>query len=303
MIKNEPTPHAHDLPVAVIAVTYSPGRHLAPFLESLPQAASSGTYVILADNGSTDGVPEQAAQDYANVEFFPTGGNLGYGPAINAAARRLASLRDEGLVRPDYFVISNPDVEFMPGAIDELARCLFAESDRGATGPQIVEADGSAYPSARNQPNLVTGIGHALLSKVWPGNPFTAAYKRGEEMDRGRSAGWLSGACLAVRWEAFDQIGGFDERYFMYFEDIDFGDRLTRAGWVNQYCPAAKIVHDQGHSANAHSQLTLRAHHASAYRFQSDRHPRTWQAPLRWALFAGLKLREGVELRLAGKSS
>nr|WP_026196104.1 glycosyltransferase family 2 protein [Corynebacterium lubricantis] len=298
---NEPTSDA--LPVAVIAVTYSPGRHLAPFLESLPEASRTGTYVILADNGSTDGVPEQAAKDYENVEFFPTGGNLGYGPAINAAARRLASLRDEGVVHPDFFVISNPDVEFLPGAIDELVRCLIADERRGATGPQIVEADGSAYPSARNQPNLVTGIGHALLSNIWPANPFTAAYKRGEEMGSERAAGWLSGACLAVRFSAFEEIGGFDERYFMYLEDVDFGDRLARAGWVSQYCPSAKIVHDQGHSANEHSQLTLRAHHSSAYRFQADRYPEWWQAPLRGALWAGLRLREAIELRRAGKSS
>lgn len=281
----------------MITVTYSPGRHLAEFLDSLPAASSAGVYVVMADNGSTDGVPERAAEAADNVEFFPTGGNLGYGPAINAAVARVSSLRDEGLVDPDYFVISNPDVAFLPGSIDELANCLFAAEDRGATGPQIVEADGSAYPSARALPSLVTGAGHAVLSGIWPGNPFTKSYKRGEEMDAQRTAGWLSGACLAVRWEAFEAIGGFDERYFMYLEDVDFGDRLARAGWHSEYCPASKIRHDQGHSANKHSQVTLRAHHDSAYRYQADRHPHWWQSPLRWALRLGLKARELIALR------
>ena len=103
-----------------------------------------------------------------------------------------------------------------------------------------------------------------------------------------------------MRWEAFDAIGGFDERYFMYFEDIDFGDRLTRAGWENIFTPGAVIAHDQGHSAKKYSAVTVPAHHNSAYRFQADRHPYWWQAPVRAALWAGLKGR-ALLMRLLGR--
>ncbi|TVX77056.1 glycosyltransferase family 2 protein [Corynebacterium sp. NML180780] len=283
--------------LAVITVTYSPGDHLAALVASLERATSRRVRLVCADNGSTDGAPQAAARAHEHVEFFPTGGNIGYGAAINAAVRHLQPLRASGEIDPDAFLIVNPDVEFRPGSLDELLRCLDGAPRAGAVGPRIEEADGSAYPSARRVPGLTVGIGHALLYDVWPTNPFTTVYKAGSAMDVQREAGWLSGACLLVRWEAFAAIGGFDERYFMYLEDIDLGDRLTRAGWLNVYCPSSIILHDQGHVADKFSLVTVPAHHASAYRFQRDRHPAWWQAPVRWALWAGLKLRSVMQTR------
>ena len=289
-------PDAHQAPLAVITVTYSPGEHLAQLIASLEKATTRPVVLLCADNGSKDGVPQQAAREHEHVEFFPTGGNIGYGAAINAAARQLGDRRKAGAVRGDYFLIVNPDVEFTPGSIDELIHCADDAPKAGAAGPRIEEADGSAYPSAREVPSLVMGIGHALLYDYWPSNPFSRAYQAGANMEVQRTAGWLSGACLLVRWDAFDQIGGFDERYFMYLEDIDFGDRLTRAGWDNLYCPSSVILHDQGHVADRHRGVTVPAHHASAYRFQRDRHPHAWQAPIRWALWLGLRVRGALQL-------
>lgn len=286
--------------MAVVTVTYNPGRHLPALVESLGTATQRPTLLVCADNGSTDGVAQQLAEQHEDVVYLPTGGNIGYGPAINEAARALAARRAAGEIDADYFLVVNPDVEFTAGSIDHLITCAEASSRAGAVGPRIEEADGSAYPSAREVPNLVTGIGHAVLYPFWPGNPFSKAYKAGEDLSRRREAGWLSGSCLLVRWEAFDAIGGFDERYFMYFEDIDFGDRLTRAGWENIFTPDAVIAHDQGHSAKKYSAVTVPAHHNSAYRFQADRHPYWWQAPVRAALWAGLKGR-ALLFRLLGR--
>ncbi|WJY67478.1 N-acetylglucosaminyl-diphospho-decaprenol L-rhamnosyltransferase [Corynebacterium auris] len=288
-------------PLAAITVTYSPGKHLGRLVDSLDAATARPTLLVCADNGSTDGVAERLARERADVEFLPTGGNVGYGAAINAAVRALRPRRDAGEIDGRYLLVTNPDVRFHPGSIDALVNCAEDAPGAGAVGPRIEEADGSVYPSAREVPGLVTGAGHALLSRVWPSNPFTAAYKAGQDMDTQRSAGWLSGACLLVRWDAFEQVGGFDERYFMYLEDIDFGDRLARAGWENVYCPRSVIAHDQGHVAGKHSRVTVPAHHASAYRFQADRHPRWWQGPLRAALWAGLKVRGAVAARRRGE--
>lgn len=284
------------MPLAVITVTFSPGEHLRHLIDSLRGATGGDVLLVCADNGSTDGAPQAAASEHEHVEFFPTGGNIGYGAAINAAVAHLSERRAAGEIDPDRFLIVNPDVEFTPGSIDELVRCMDAQPSVGAAGPRIEEADGSAYPSAREVPGLATGIGHALLYDIWPSNPFSRAYQANANMSVQRTAGWLSGACLLVRWEAFDAIGGFDERYFMYLEDIDFGDRLARAGWQNLYCPSSVILHDQGHVADKHKRVTVPAHHASAYRFQRDRHPHKWQAPIRWALWAGLTLRGMVQL-------
>lgn len=195
-------------PLAVISVTYSPGEHLTTFLDSLSQGQPE-TLVVLADNGSTDGAPEQAAKKYEHVEFFPTGGNVGYGTAINRAVKSLAPRRESGAIRPDYFLFANPDVTFTEGALDALVDALERNPKAACAGPLIQQEDGSAYPSARAVPTLRNGIGHALFSHIWPSNPWSKQYRADKEMDTERDAGWLSGSCLLVRWEAFEVIGGF----------------------------------------------------------------------------------------------
>lgn len=279
-------------PIAVITVTYNPGDYLGRCLDSAPAAHAAGVHVIVADNGSVDGAPEAAAETYRDLmELIPTGANLGYGTAMNIGWRRAKELVAQGLVRDDYLVIANPDVVFDPGSIDELIAAADRWPRAGALGPLIVEPDGTAYPSARAVPNLRTGIGHALLGNIWPNNPFSAAYRAGHDMSRERAAGWLSGSCLVVSYEAFEKVGGFDERYFMFMEDVDLGDRLTRAGYQNILVPTATITHAKGHAAQTLPIVMLNAHHESAYRFLSDRLPHWWQAPVRLALKVGLWLR------------
>jgi N-acetylglucosaminyl-diphospho-decaprenol L-rhamnosyltransferase len=163
----------------------------------------------------------------------------------------------------------------------------------------VREPDGSIYPSARRVPGLADGAGHAILGSVWPKNPWSVRYRQENEQISERVVGWLSGSCLLVRRAAFDTIDGFDSRYFMYMEDVDFGDRMGKAGWHNVFVPDAEVTHAKGHAAGKHPELMLPAHHASAYRFQADRHPHWWQAPLRVALRAGLAVRSKIAVRSA----
>ncbi|MBZ8176860.1 glycosyltransferase [Corynebacterium poyangense] len=275
----------------MITVTYSPGRYLRTFLDSLPSATTHNIVVIMADNGSTDGAPEAAQCD--DVILLPTGGNIGYGAAINAALREVDRLG----IGNDFVLIANPDAVFDPNSIDQLLECAARHPRGAAFGPRIREADGSTYPSARALPTLSNGIGHAILGGIWVSNPFSRAYKDDLNMDQEREAGWLSGSCLLLRRSALNEIGGFDERYFMYMEDVDLGDRLRRAGWTSIFCPTSVITHAKGHAAGSRPRLTLKAHHDSAYRYQADRHPQWWQAPLRWTLKLGLQLRSVVALQ------
>lgn len=278
-------------PLAVVTVTYSPGEYLDAFASSIPEATTRDVLLVMADNGSVDGSPEAAERRYQWAEFLPTGGNIGYGAAINCAVRSLKPRVERGEVDGEFFLISNPDVLFSPGSIDALIDAASRHPGAASFGPYIKEEDGSAYPSARAVPTLGNGIGHALLSGVWPSNPWTRAYKADQDMTVEHEAGWLSGSCLLVRWDAFEAIGGFDERYFMYMEDVDLGDRFGRAGWSNVFVPSSVIEHAKGHVAGEHPELMLPAHHESAYRFQADRYPAVWHFPLRAALWLGLKCR------------
>jgi len=295
-------PNAPSAPIAIVTVTYSPGEYLTRFLDSVPAASSAGAVVVMADNGSTDGAPEAATAEREGVELLHTGGNIGYGAGMNAGVEALRDRRAAGEIDGEFVLISNPDVVFDPGSIDEMVAAARRHPTAGAVGPLIREVDGSVYPSARSIPTLGAGIGHALLAPVSKNNPFTRRYLADSVMDTERTSGWLSGSCQLLRWEAFDAVGGFDERYFMYMEDVDLGDRLARAGWQNIFTPAAEITHAKGHSAGKHPEITLPAHHDSAYRFQADRLTAWWQAPVRWVLWAGLKARGKVAVALAQRA-
>ena len=243
----------------------------------------------MVDNGSTDGAPEAAVGP--GVQLHYSGGNIGYGAAMNLGVRTLAQRRAAGEIDSEFFIISNPDVVFSPGSIDRMVDAARRHPRAACVGPKIVEADGSAYPSARAVPKLGSGIGHALLGTVWPKNPWTKRYLDDANMDTERAAGWLSGSCLLVRWDAFEAVGGFDERYFMYMEDVDLGDRLGRSGWLNIFTPSAEIRHAKGHAAGKHPEIVLKAHHDSAYRFQADRLTGWRYLPVRMVLKLGLAVR------------
>lgn len=248
--------------------------------------------MILADNGSVDGAPELAAEANAHVRLLRTGGNIGYGGAINRAVAEI----DPSV---EFIVIANPDIRWGSDSIDKLLAAAKRWPRAGALGPMVREPDGSVYPSARSVPGLLDGAGHAILGTVWPSNPWTLRYRQDNEQISERAVGWLSGSCLLVRRAAFDSIDGFDSRYFMYMEDVDFGDRMGKAGWHNVFVPDAEVTHAKGHAAGRHPEVMLPAHHASAYRFQADRHPHWWQAPLRLALRAGLAIRSRIAVRSA----
>jgi N-acetylglucosaminyl-diphospho-decaprenol L-rhamnosyltransferase len=194
-------------------------------------------------------------------------------------------------------VVANPDIEWGDGTLDTLLAAASRWPRGGAFGPLIRNPDATTYPSARLLPSLGKGIGHAVLGRVWPRNPWTTAYKQSDTLVEERRTGWLSGSCLLLRRTAFDSVDGFDPRYFMYFEDVDLGDRLGRAGWLNVYVPAAEVVHIQGHSTARASAAMLAAHHDSAYRYIADRHAGWRWAPLRAAIRAGLALRLKLETR------
>lgn len=272
-----------DVPhVRVVVVTYSPGPALERLLVSLPSAVSEPYEVVLADNGSVDGAPEGAVEAHG-VQLLRTGGNIGYGAAANAGSAQAAG---------PFLLVCNPDLTFAPGAVDELLAATERWPHAGAFGPAVRQPDGTLYPSARALPVVGHGIGHALLARVWPANPWTRAYRRDDVEVAEREAGWLSGSCLLLRRAAFEEVGGFDRGYFMYFEDVDLGDRLARAGWSSVYVPSAEVEHVGGTTTRRHARAMLTAHHASAYRYLAGR----YRPPLRWLLWLGLKLRYGLLL-------
>lgn len=276
--------------VRVVCVVYHPGEELERFARTLAGATTAPYELVVVDNGDDPTVAREVAARHG-ARVVESGANLGYGGGANLGARDAAS---------PWLIVANSDLEWGPGSLDVLLAAGAEHPRAGALGPALLNVDGTVYPSARALPSLTQGAGHALLVRVWPGNPWTRTY-RAQHEDGGdqREAGWLSGACLLLRRTAFEEVGGFDDGYFMFFEDVDLGERLGRAGWSNLYVPDARVTHVGGTSWRERPARMISEHHTSAARYVGRRYPHVWQWPVRVAVGVGLRLRERAELRAA----
>ncbi len=275
--------------VALVVVAYRSDRVLRELLASVSAASAHPVAVVVVDNLPSEGNTRELAAQHGAV-YVEQPQNPGYGGGMNAGVAALPS-------SVDWVLICNPDLELLPGSIDALVAVGESDPRIGSVGPAVLNTDRSVYPSARGVPSLRTGVGHALFVTVWQQNPWTAKYRHDADTGEQRDAGWLSGSCLLVRRSAFDELGGFDEGYFMYFEDVDLGYRLGLAGWRNVYAPQAQVIHTGAHSTTTESERMIRAHHASARRFLARKYSAGWLFWLRWSLSAALHVREAWVVR------
>jgi GT2 family glycosyltransferase len=171
-------------------------------------------------------------------------------------------------------LIINPDCRLVSGAIATLEAEMDRHPECAIAGPRILDPDGTVQGSARGDPDMLTGLfGRAsILRRLLPWLPIS---KRnvvdGTIATSGASAevDWVSGACMFARREALAAVGGFDERYFLYWEDADLCRRLREEGYHIRYVPAATAIHRVGHSSRTVHATAVRAFHDSAYLYYS----------------------------------
>jgi N-acetylglucosaminyl-diphospho-decaprenol L-rhamnosyltransferase len=277
--------------LGVVTVAYRSNEVLPSFLHSIADASVEPVATVVVDNCPGEGSQAQAQAESHGAVYMALPSNPGYGGAINAGVAALPP-------SVEWVIVSNPDVVLSNGAVDTMLATAMSSDEIGAVGPEVRNGDGSVYPSARAIPSLRTGVGHALFVNLWQANPWTRRYRQELEVGTGRrNTGWLSGSCLVVRRSAFEAIGGFDEAYFMYFEDVDLGYRLGQAGYRSVYEPAAAVTHTGAHSTTKESARMVSAHHASARRFLSKKYAGWWLWPVRAALSTGLAVRSALVRR------
>jgi N-acetylglucosaminyl-diphospho-decaprenol L-rhamnosyltransferase len=222
--------------------------------------------VVVVENGAAGSaatVLEQLPGDQS-VQVVRPGRNLGFGAGVN---RGLAALAGEP-TPPEWILVCNPDLVVHPGALTALRQALEAEPAWALVGPRIFTESGDVYPSVRNFPTFTDAAGHALLALVNPENPFTMRYNPGTPQgDVVTRAGWVSGSCFLARRSALEELGGFDEAYFMYNEDMDLCWRAHDAGWGVGFAGTGEVTHLQGVSTARHPYRMMAAHHRSALRF------------------------------------
>ncbi len=259
--------------LSVVVVNFESGALLLECVRSVFADDSAGRpEVVVVDNGSRDGSVATLRGAFPDDAVVQPGGNLGYAAAAN---------RGIAATSAPYVAVGNPDLVVAPGTAAALVGRLEAEPDLAAVGPALLNPDGSQYPSARAHAANVDAAGHAVLGRAFPRNRFTRRYRQLDaSWDQPRDVDWVSGALLFLRRSALDSVGGWDERYFMYMEDLDLCWRLRRIGWRVAYEPSGRATHVQGASTRAHPYRMIAEHHRSAYRFAARR----WRGPQRLLL-------------------
>ena len=242
--------------VGCVIVDFSAGSHLVNAVNSV--LAAGVVDVVVVDNAG-EGASASALGELArHVHLVEPGRNLGFGAGAN---RGVAALGDAELV-----LVANPDIVLHKGALDVMADTLEAHRQWGIAGPTILNEAGATYPSMRQFPNVFDAVGHATLGRVWPTNPFTRRYREAGPAPDG-TTDWVSGSCLMVRRALFEELGGFDERYFMFAEDMDLCWRAKEAGHLVGTAPQAVVTHVEGVSRRVAPYRMQVAHHRSALRF------------------------------------
>lgn len=258
--------------IGVAIVSYN----TAPLLRRCLQTVSADAtgIVVVVDNASTDGSAELVRKEFPNVTLVAASENCGYGTAANVAIKMLDT---------PHVLLLNADTIVPVGAADALAAYLEAHPSVAVAGPRLVREDGVYERSAHRFPTPL----YLLLQE----SGLRRLVGRLRTEDDSTRADWLLGAALAIRREAFESAGGFDERYFLYQEEVDLCWRLGKLGWEVHFAPVATIVHTGGASTSQSEAEMLAQFVKSTLRFSHDHLPGSSPRRVRAVLFAVLVAR------------
>ncbi|MGB9588095.1 MAG: glycosyltransferase family 2 protein [Armatimonadota bacterium] len=253
--------------VSVVIVNWNTKDLLQRCLESVYRTLPPLSFeVVLVDNASTDGSAEMVAELFPQVTLIVSDVNLGYSAGSNLG---MASTSGE------FILLMNPDTELQEGAVIRMVEFARAQPKAGIVGPRLLNPDGSLQKSGRTFTTWWREVlGLTKLYNMWVRLCPEADWGR-ESFDIPAMVDEVSGACMLVRRLALDEVGMLDERFFMYYEEVDWCRRMAQAGWEIHYLPSAEVVHhwsagakkaglSMSHIAYRSQYLYFRKHHGLA---------------------------------------
>ena len=272
--------------LSICIVSWNVLGDLRNCLASLAQgAAGVSCETILVDNCSRDGSQDMVAREFPDVQLICNDGNAGFAGA-NVQAMALAAGR--------YLLLLNPDTIVPPGAMRELVDFADAHPEAGVIGPRLVYGDGRLHPSCRCFPTIAAAVfRNTWLGRLFPGSRASRSYLL-EDWDHSevRDVDWVSGACMLIRREAYEQVGTLDTGFFWGSEDVDYCWRMHKAGWAVLYTPSPVVTHLVGRSTDQAAFRTIVRSHRSMYRLYSKHVARN--ALSRGAVWLGVWGRAGL---------
>jgi N-acetylglucosaminyl-diphospho-decaprenol L-rhamnosyltransferase len=274
----------------VVIVSYRCGPLLRRCLESLREhAPSQGVHVTVVDSASGDGTADVVRREFPEVRLIALEENVGFSAANNLVLRETTA---------EYVLVLNPDTQLSEGTLDTLLRLMETRPRIGIAGCRLVQEDGSFDHAARRSfPTPASALGHFL----WVGRssraPAALAAYRAPDVGEG-PVDAVNGAFMLMRRAMLDEIGLFDEGYWMYMEDLDLCYRAARAGWITWYEPSVQAIHMKAGSSGHHRRLRLNyAFHYGMYRYY-----RSHLAPERGVLFNTL-VYAGISLKFLASAT
>lgn len=249
--------------LSAILVNYNAGDEMRRALQSIADEMSGHPWeAVVVDNHSADGSGDIALEFQPSVRVIRNAENVGFARGVNQGLAATSA---------PLVLIMNPDCRLMADAVTTLRRALQDDPRCAIVGPKILNPDGSLQGSARGDPDMLTGLfgRNQLLGRLLPWLPIS---RRNVVSEQALKSGepsivvdWVSGACMLARRTALTEVGGFDERYFLYWEDADLCRRLRGRGYDVRYVPGATAIHRVGQSSRTAQAVAIRAFHNSAY--------------------------------------
>jgi len=254
-------------PVTIIIVSYNCREALQGCLLKLT-AEGDTPPILVVDNASTDDTAEMVARDFPAVHLIQNTQNYGFAAACNQGIRACAS---------NSILLLNPDTLLKRATLQKLTDTMRAQPAIGACGPRVLNTDGTLQSSCRRFPTL----GAMICDELGLGRSRHLAKYRmhGWEHDDTRQVDQLMGSCLLLRRTALEQIGLLDERFFLYFEEVDLCQRLRQAGWLATFVADATVTHLGGESSKIDPRNALGHRYRSLFAFYRKHYP-SWQLPI-----------------------
>lgn len=257
-------------PVTIVIVSYNCRQALQTCLLTLTSAGDPPP-ILVVDNASSDGTAEMIAADFPTVRLIQNAKNHGFAMACNQGIRASAS---------DFILLLNPDTMLKPATLQKLTDIMRAQPTIGACGPRVLNTDGSLQSSCRRFPTLGAMVCDELgLGRLFPHSRFAKYRMNGWEHDKTRDVDQLMGSCLLLRRTMLEHIGLLDERFFLYFEEVDLCLRLWRTGWRAVFVADATVTHLGGESSNTDPRNSLGHRYSSLFAFYRKHYP-AWHLPV-----------------------
>ena len=269
----------------VVVVTYNSRREIERCLGAIiAQARGARCEVVVVDNASTDGTPALIAERFPSLRLIAGDRNVGFGAGCNRGIRA---------TRADFVLLVNPDCEVQPGALTALAAFVAAHPRAAVAGGRLRYGDGAFQHAAFHFPSLAQ-IALDFFPINWrlAESRINGRYPRAWD-DRAFECDFVLGALMCVRRSAIDQVGPFDEGFFMYAEEVDWCYRFKNAGWQVWHCPDALGTHHGGRSTRQRAAAMFVELHRSRLRFYRKHYSPLFRLAARCLMALGL-LKEAV---------